>query len=86
MILPFLELGVIAAIDNILSALPMLLAAEITSLLTFLLTLAFSRFCLPSKKFWKIQKNPQNLTALRVFVGGRYRTRTYDPLHVKQVL
>ena len=22
----------------------------------------------------------------RRFVGGRYRTRTYDPLHVKQVL
>ena len=32
------------------------------------------------------RKIPQSLAALRDLFGGRYRTRTCDPLHVKQVL
>ena len=32
------------------------------------------------------KKIPQSLAALRDLDGGRYRTRTCDPLHVKQVL
>ena len=34
---------------------------------------------------WK-EKIPQSLAALREFGGGRYRTRTCDPLHVKQLI
>ena len=30
--------------------------------------------------------SPKGLTAQGLAVGGRYRARTYDPLHVKQVL
>ena len=31
-------------------------------------------------------KNPETIAVSRLFLGGRYRTRTCDPLHVKQVL
>ena len=32
------------------------------------------------------KKSPGIVEIPRLFVGGRYRTRTCDPLHVKQVL
>ena len=39
-----------------------------------------------AKRNFGTKKIPQSLAALRDCDGGRYRTRTCDPLHVKQVL